>query len=52
MCSLELQYLVKWNGFPDKESSWELVAHLSNSRKFVEEFYQANPTKPNQVTLE
>ncbi len=50
--SLELQYLVKWKGFPNEESSWEPVAHLSNSMKFVEEFHQANPTKPSQVTTE
>jgi hypothetical protein len=50
--SLELQYLVKWNGFPDEESSWEPVAHLGNSMEFVEEFHQANPIKPSQATLE
>jgi biopolymer transport protein ExbB/TolQ len=52
VCSLELQYLVKWKGFPDKESSWEPVAHLGNNMEFVEEFHQANPTKLSQATLE
>jgi hypothetical protein len=50
--SLELQYLVKWKGFPDEESSWEPVARLGNSIEFVEEFHQANPSKPSQATLE
>jgi hypothetical protein len=50
--SLELQYLVKWKWFPDEESSWEPVAHLGNSMEFVEEFHQANLTKPSQATLE
>jgi hypothetical protein len=50
--SLELQYLVKWKGFPNRESSWEPVAHIGNSMKFVEEFHQANPTKLSQATLE
>jgi hypothetical protein len=52
MRSLELHYLVKWKGFPNEESSWEPVAHLVNSIEFVEEFHQANPTKPSQVSLE
>jgi hypothetical protein len=42
--SLELQYLVKWKRFPDEESSWEPVIHLSNSMEFVEELHQANAT--------
>ncbi len=45
-------FLVKWKGFPNEESSWEPVAHLGNSMEFVEEFHQANPTKPSQATLE
>ncbi len=49
--SLELQYQVKWKGFPNKESSWEPVAHFSKSMEFVEEFHQSNPTKPSQATL-
>ncbi len=49
---LELQYLVKWTGSPDEESSWEPVVYLGNSMEFVEEFHQANPAKPSQATLE
>ncbi len=37
--SLELQYLIKWKGFPDEENSWEPVAHLGNSMEYVEEFH-------------
>jgi hypothetical protein len=48
----ELQYLLKWKGFPDKESTWEPVAHLGNRMEFVEEFHQDNSTKPSQATLE
>ncbi len=50
--SRELQYLVKWKGFPEEENTWEPVAHLGNSMELVEEFHQANPEKPNQATLE
>ncbi len=39
MSALELQYLVKWKGFPDKESSWELVVRLGDSMELVEEFH-------------
>jgi hypothetical protein len=51
MLVLELKYLVKWKGCPDGKSSWELVAHLGDSKELVEEFHLSNPNKLNQVTL-
>ncbi len=50
--SLELHYHIKLKGFLDEENSWEPVAHLGNSIEYMVEFYQGNPTKPNQATLE
>lgn len=40
-----LQYLVRWKGYPDIESSW--VRHTDvNATKLIKRFYKAYPWKP------
>jgi len=34
----QLQYLVKWKGYPLEEASWEPASHLANSQKAVRDF--------------
>jgi Tfp pilus assembly protein PilF len=48
----QLQYSIKLKGFPEEKKTWEPIAHLGNSMELVEEFYQANSTKPNNETFE
>ena len=40
----KLQYLVKWQGFSQQESTWEAATNLRNSANFITEFHE---TKPN-----
>jgi len=46
----QLQYLVKWKGYPLEEASWEPESHLANSQKAVREFetraQQRAPRRP------
>jgi len=42
-----LQYLIKWNGFPDSENSWEPLANIP-AHSLIKEFYRRNPGKPGE----
>jgi hypothetical protein len=34
----EVRYLVKWENYPDEDSTWEPVENLSNSKHLIEDF--------------
>ena len=34
----QVQYLVKWEGYPYYEASWEPLSHLSNCAKLINRF--------------
>ena len=34
----QVQYLVKWRGYPLEEASWEPIGHLTNAEKSLQEF--------------
>ena len=40
----KLQYLVKWEGYPKEESSWEPEENLKNAPIPLAEFHKKNPT--------
>ncbi|OJA14886.1 hypothetical protein AZE42_12643 [Rhizopogon vesiculosus] len=39
----QLQYLVKWKGYPLNEASWESEDKLKNAPKLVAKFHASNP---------
>jgi hypothetical protein len=45
----KLQYLVKWEGYPREESSWEPEEHLQNSEEFIEDFHRHFPNAPQRI---
>ena len=42
----QLQYLVHWQGYDVSEDSWEPAINLEHAQEIVQEYHQANPTKP------
>ena len=46
----QLQFLVKWKGWPDSENSWEPEANVENATELVEAFYKEFPNAPRRVT--
>ena len=47
----QLKYLVKWEGYPVSENSWEPAAHLKNAPDLVKEFHRRYPDKPGPHNL-
>ena len=47
----QLKYLIKWEGYPVSENSWEPAAHLKNAPDLVKEFHRRYPAKPGPHNL-
>jgi len=43
-----LKYLVKWQGYPHEECTWEPLANLGNALDSVAEFHRRHPSAPRQ----
>ena len=46
----KLQYLVKWKGYPQEESTWEPEESLKNAKKLVQEFHAKHPSAPKKLS--
>jgi len=43
----KLQYLVKWEGYPASEATWEPEGNLQNASQLVQDFHRKNPKAVN-----
>lgn len=46
----KLEYLVKWKGYPQEESTWEPANNLKHCRKLVNDFHVKHPSAPQRIS--
>lgn len=47
----KLQYLVKWKGYPQEESTWEPYENLEHSKKIIHDFHIKHPSAPRKISV-
>src|ERR1700761_7238597 len=40
----KLEYLLKWEGYPQEESTWQPESYVQNSPELISEFYAKHPS--------
>ncbi|KZT50620.1 hypothetical protein CALCODRAFT_461523, partial [Calocera cornea HHB12733] len=47
----KLQYLVKWQGYPNSERTWEPEAQLKqDAPKAIKDFHRKHPAAPQRIS--
>lgn len=46
----KLQYLVKWIGYPQEESTWEPADAIDNAKCLVQDFHTKHPSAPRRIS--
>lgn len=46
-----IKYLLKWEGYPESESTWELAKNLDNIKQMIEKFESSHPTNDAKEDL-
>ena len=47
----KLQYLVKWKGYAQEESTWEPEECVKNSQSLVKDFHSKHPSAPKKISV-
>jgi hypothetical protein len=47
----KLEYLIKWEGYPMEENTWEPVENIFDADHLIQEFYAKHPKAPRISTL-
>jgi hypothetical protein len=45
----QLQYLVHWKGYSDRNNTWEPASNLSHAQTEVKKFHRENPNAPQRL---
>lgn len=46
----KLQYLVKWKGYPQEESTWEPLDNVKNAPQLIKDFHSRHPSAPRKIS--
>ena len=46
-----LHFLIKWQGYPNEENTWEPADSLHNAEDIIRDFYARHPSAPRRINL-
>ena len=46
-----LHFLIKWQGYPQEESTWEPADNLTNANHSIRDFYARHPSAPRRINM-